>query len=72
MMRGLGLSMTLIFVTSCTSISNEKTVDSRCLVFKLIYFSAKDTEKTIDQILAHDAVYTELCQPHNKLDLPAQ
>lgn len=52
--------MLMLMLSGCTS-SAEIRTDSGCLVFKPIYFSKKDTKATIDQILAHDAVYTELC-----------
>lgn len=33
-----------------------------CKSFKPIYWSAKDTRETQDQVVEHNAVYKELCK----------
>lgn len=51
--------MTLLTVTGCVK---NIPADSFCLVFQPIYTSESDTEETLKQVDANNAVYEELCR----------
>lgn len=65
MMRALLLAITLPgILTGCattTTVSSVATDRVACAVFHPIYWSARDTQKSVEQIKEHNAVGKAVC-----------
>jgi hypothetical protein len=59
--KKLALIIMLTGVSSCQSNLDDRQFFGDCLLFKPIYWSSKDTAKTIVQIKSHNAVGKDAC-----------
>lgn len=57
----LSLSLTACLTTGSDETRPVLTVNTGCESFKAIYWSKKDTRKTQEQVVEHNAVYKKLC-----------
>lgn len=55
------LILMVISLTGCAIDTNDKATSDYCLIALPIYDSPKDTQKTRDQILAHNARFECVC-----------
>lgn len=51
-------ALTVLAVSGCAT----NTAGTDCLVFRPIYFSERDTEETIEQVLYHNAAWEAVCE----------
>lgn len=56
------LSSVLLLAVSLTACQTTLSAKTECAAFKPIYWHKVDTDKTKQQIGAHNAVYREICK----------
>lgn len=57
----LGLGLLMLTLTGCMTTTASVVTDSSCDVFQPILWSQLDTAETVQQVVEHNAVYSELC-----------
>ncbi len=61
MLKRLALPAALSILTGCQTTTPTGAIDTSCLAFEPITYSAKDTPRTARQVREHNAAFTALC-----------
>lgn len=61
MLLGLTLMLSTPILTGCAKMMATLAIDTSCKAFRPITWSHSDTDQTIKEVKAHNAVYDKLC-----------